>query len=64
MASGWTTTGSLADSLPTVRDSARIVREYEGVMIRLVEKHSKPEGMGLSWSEARPVGSRERHRAD
>jgi hypothetical protein len=51
MASGWTTTGSLADSLPTVRDSARIVREYEGVMIRLVEKHSKPEGMGLSWSE-------------
>ena len=31
-ATGWTSTGSLADSLPTVIDSARIVREFEAVI--------------------------------
>ncbi len=47
----WTTTGSLADSLPEVRDSARLVREYEGVMVRLSERHDKAEGQGLDWNE-------------
>ena len=51
MASGWTTTGSLADSLDDVRSSARIVREYEGVMPQLVTKETLGEGIGLSWQE-------------
>ena len=51
MASGWTTTGSLADSLDDVRSSARIVRECEGVMPQLVEKQPLGEGIGLSWQE-------------
>lgn len=51
MASGWTTTGSLDDSLDDVRSSARIVREYEGVMPQLVEKQTLGEGIGLSWKE-------------
>ena len=49
--SGWTTTSSLADSLDDVRSSARIVREYEGVMPQLVEKQTLGEGIGLSWQE-------------
>lgn len=51
MATGWTTTGSLADSLDDVRSSARIVREYEGVMPQLVDKKTLGEGIGLSWQE-------------
>lgn len=51
MASGWTTTGSLADSLDNVRSSARIVREHEGVMPQLVDKQTLGEGIGLSWQE-------------
>ena len=51
MASGWTTTGSLADSLPTVIDSARIVREFEAVIPRLVDRVTLPEGAGLNWDE-------------
>jgi hypothetical protein len=51
MASGWTTTGSLGDSLDDVRSSARIVREYEGVMPQLVSKETLGEGIGLSWQE-------------
>jgi hypothetical protein len=51
MAIGWTTTGSLADSLDDVRVSARIVRENEGVMPQLVEKQTLGEGIGLSWQE-------------
>ncbi|MCJ7828975.1 MAG: hypothetical protein MUP81_04465 [Dehalococcoidia bacterium] len=46
-----TTTGALADSLPTMIASARIVREYEGVMPQLVEKQTLGEGTGLSWNE-------------
>lgn len=52
MATGWTTTGSLADSLPTTVDSARIVREYEGTMVRLAESHNLSEGDGLAWNES------------
>ena len=53
MAVGNTTTGSLADSLPTVIASARIVREQEGVMQQLVEKQTLGEGTGLSWNEVK-----------
>lgn len=48
---GNTTTGALADSLPTIIASARIVREYEGVMPQLVEKQTLGEGIGLNWNE-------------
>ena len=51
MASGNTTTGSLADSLPDVISSARIVREQEGDMPNLVEKQTLGEGIGLTWNE-------------
>uniref|UniRef100_A0A6H2A0F8 Putative capsid protein n=1 Tax=viral metagenome TaxID=1070528 RepID=A0A6H2A0F8_9ZZZZ len=49
--SGWTTTSALADSLDDIRSSARIVREYEGVMPQLVSKETLGEGIGLSWQE-------------
>ena len=51
MASGWTTTSALADSLPTILDSARIIREFEGVMIRLSDRTNLADGQGLSWNE-------------
>ncbi len=51
MGQGWTTTSVLADSLDDIRSSARIVREYEGVVPQLVEKQTLGEGTGLSWQE-------------
>lgn len=51
MASGMTTTGSLADSLPTLIASARIIREFEGVMPQLVDVVTLGEGTGLVWNE-------------
>lgn len=51
MTVGNTTTGALADSLPTWISSARIIREYEGVMPQLVDKQTLGEGIGLSWNE-------------
>ena len=51
MTTGNTITGSLADSLPTIISSARIVREQEGVMPQLVEKVTLGEGIGLTWNE-------------
>ena len=51
MSVGNTTTASLADSLPTLIMSARIVRENEGVMPQLVEKQTLGEGVGLTWNE-------------
>jgi hypothetical protein len=51
MAVGWTTTGSVADSLDDVRSSARIVREFEGVVPGLCDKVTLGEGIGLSWQE-------------
>ena len=53
MASGNTITGSLADSLPTLIASARIVRENEGVMPQLVEMQTLGEGVGLTWHEVK-----------
>ncbi len=46
-----TTTAALADSLPTVIASARIVREYEGVMSQLADKYNLDDGTGLDWNE-------------
>lgn len=51
MASGYTTTTALADSLPTLISSARIIREFEGVMPQLVDRVTLGEGIGLSWNE-------------
>ena len=51
MANGPTNTGSLADSLPTVIESARIVREFAGTMPKLVDRQRLPEGSGLNWNE-------------
>lgn len=46
-----TTTGSLADSLPTMIDSARIVREFDGVFMRTTDAQKLPEGTGNTWDE-------------
>jgi len=51
MATGYTTTSSVADSLPSVIASARQVREYEGVMPQVVDKVTLGKGVGLTWSE-------------
>lgn len=51
MATGNTTTGSLADSLPTAISSARIVREKEGTMSQLTEHATLGEGLGTTWNE-------------
>lgn len=51
MASGWSTTQALADSLPAMRQEARIVREYEGVMSQLVDRRMLNEGEGETWNE-------------
>ena len=51
MASGETTTGSLADSLPTIIADARIVREYEGTWKRTCDVRDQAKGTGLSWNE-------------
>jgi hypothetical protein len=51
MATGKTITGSLADSLDTIVASARIVREFEGVMPQLVDKVTLAQGTGLDWKE-------------
>ncbi len=49
--SGNTTTSALNDSLDDIVSSARVVREYEGVMPQLVDKKTLGKGIGLSWSE-------------
>ena len=51
MASGSTTTAALADSLPTLISAARIVREHEGIVPQLVEKHTLGVGIGNTWNE-------------
>lgn len=51
MASGNTTTTSLADSLPTLIMSARVVREQVGGMQALVERQTLGEGVGNTWNE-------------
>ncbi len=51
MASGPTTTGSLADSADLIIDSGRIRREYEGTFMRVCDWNTLPENTGLSWEE-------------
>lgn len=48
---GLTTTDALADSLPTIIASARIVREQKGGMPQLVDRVTLGVGVGLSWNE-------------
>lgn len=51
MPTGVTISGSLADSLPTVLQSARVIREFAGVMPRLVDRRKLGTGEGLNWNE-------------
>lgn len=51
MASGETTTDALTQSLPSVIQEARLVREFEGVMAQLADRQTLGEGMGLNWNE-------------
>jgi hypothetical protein len=51
MATGETTTDALVQSLPSVINEARLVREFEGVMAQLVDRHTLGEGMGTTWDE-------------
>jgi len=51
MAAGTTITGSLADSLQTIIDEARVVREFPGPVPKCAERHRLGEGEGLDWDE-------------
>lgn len=48
---GDTTTGALADSLDVVVASARITREYVGVMPNLVDRQTLSPNTGTGWKE-------------
>ena len=50
MASGYTTTDALADSIHVIVAGARIVREYEGVMPQLVDKTTLMDEV-VDWRE-------------
>ena len=51
MAVGNTITDSLADSIPTMIASARIVREFAGVMPNLVDRQRLDDNTGTVWNE-------------
>lgn len=51
MVVGNTITTSISDALDSVISSARIVREYEGVMPQLVDKKTLGVGIGNTWEE-------------
>ena len=51
MATGETTSGTLADSLPSMIADARIVREYEGTWQRTTDVKTLKPGTGLNWQE-------------
>lgn len=52
MSTGYTTTATVADSLPDMRMSAIIVREYpNNTMLGLVDRVTLGEGVGLEWNE-------------
>lgn len=53
MASGTTVSNSLADSLPTIRQAARLFEEDEVVVTRTVDMQKLGKGEGSSWSEVR-----------
>ena len=51
MATGNTTTGSLADSLDTIQAAARSRRQFDGVMPQLVDRVELDANTGTSWRE-------------
>lgn len=51
MPSGVTVSGTLADSLPTVIQSARVIREFAGTMPKLVDRRKVGTGEAGTWSE-------------
>lgn len=51
MPSGRTSTGTLSRALPYVIQSARVVREFEGVMVKLSDRTNLAAGQGLDWNE-------------
>ena len=53
MAAGTTVTGSLADSLPTMIQSARLFEEYEMIVPKTVDQQKLPKGHGNTWNEIR-----------
>lgn len=46
-----TTTADFNRSMPYIIDSARVVREFEGVMVKLVDRTNLANGTGLGWDE-------------
>ena len=46
-----TTTAQFTRSIPYIVGSARIVREFEGIMVRLAERHDLSDGVGMDWNE-------------
>lgn len=53
MATGDTTTGSLANSLPTVIESARLFEEYDMIVPKTVDLQRLGTGLGNTWNEIR-----------
>ena len=51
MASGYTTTSAVADSLPEWIMAARQVREFAGVIPQLVDRQTLGQGLGNTWQE-------------
>ena len=51
MATGNTTTGSLADSIDVIQASARSRRQYDGVMPQLVDRVELDANSGTAWRE-------------
>ena len=51
MATGNTTTGSLADSIDVIQASARSRRQYDGVMPQLVDRVELDANTGTTWRE-------------
>ena len=51
MATGDTNTGSLADSLETVIDSARMRREYPPIVVKIADRHKLTDNSGTAWNE-------------
>ena len=53
MASGTTTSATLADSMPDMIQSARLFEEYDMIVPKTVDKVSLPRGQGGTWNEIR-----------
>ena len=53
MATGDTTTGSVTNALDTMVAAARMVRDYDAVVPKTVDRQRLAEGTGLTWIEDR-----------